>query len=218
MHELTATSVIAGSRWVLCKRGQFQRATHKIVSNYANRRKRPRMKADAQQQRPNHQRLLKRTNNRNTGISPRSKCTKMAPNSQLRSRLGKSVPGNVRNEPMGICSWKTGENRKVMSKRMPMSLSEGSAAGQTLVGQPKGSSEVESDEDVDVDLDLDLDLDVDLDDEDVVQSNGDVVLLRKERVYWNWKRRKKLKRGGCGEAVFGDGGDGRGEGVDQRSS
>ncbi|MCP4492987.1 MAG: hypothetical protein GY820_37660, partial [Gammaproteobacteria bacterium] len=41
---------------------QFSRT---VRLSRANRRKRPRMKADAQQQRPNHQRLLKRTNNRN---------------------------------------------------------------------------------------------------------------------------------------------------------
>ncbi|MCP4492107.1 MAG: hypothetical protein GY820_33090 [Gammaproteobacteria bacterium] len=51
------------------------------------------------------------------------------------------------------------------------------------MSQPKG--EMEGDEDVD--------LDVEVDDEDMVKSNDDVVLTRKERVYWNWKRRKKLR-------------------------
>ncbi|MCP4491324.1 MAG: hypothetical protein GY820_29015, partial [Gammaproteobacteria bacterium] len=152
----------------------------------ANRRKRTRIKADAQQQVPNHQRLLRQTNSLNTGISPRSKRTKMAPNSQMTSRLGKGIPGKVRKEPMDVRSLKVGENRKGMEKRTPMSLSEGSAAEQALVCQSKDSSEVESDEDVDEDMDLD--------DEDVVKNNEEVVSTRKERVYWNWKRRKKRRK------------------------
>ncbi|MCP4489255.1 MAG: hypothetical protein GY820_18375, partial [Gammaproteobacteria bacterium] len=86
---------------------------------------------------------------------------------------------------MGICSSKVEENRKVMAKRMLISLSKGTAAEQTLASPPKNSSEAESDEDVD------LDLDVDVDSEDMVESEEEVVSMKKERVYWNWKRRKK---------------------------
>ncbi|MCP4474171.1 MAG: hypothetical protein GY821_06315, partial [Gammaproteobacteria bacterium] len=80
----------------------------------------------------------------------------------------------------------------VMAKRMLISLSEGSAAEQTLVSPPKDSSEAESDEDVDLDLDVDLDSeDVVKDTTDVVKGDEEVASTRIERVYWNWKRRKK---------------------------
>ncbi|MCP4489174.1 MAG: hypothetical protein GY820_17955, partial [Gammaproteobacteria bacterium] len=88
---------------------------------------------------------------------------------------------------MDVCSLKVEENQKVMAKRMLISLSKWTAAEQTLVSPPKDNSEVESDEDVD----LELDLDVDSDSEDVVKSEDEVVSTRIERVYWNWKRRKK---------------------------
>ncbi|MCP4486910.1 MAG: hypothetical protein GY820_06265, partial [Gammaproteobacteria bacterium] len=79
-----------------------------------------------------------------------------------------------------------------MAKRMLISLSKGTAAEQTLASPPKDSSEAESDEDVDLDLDVDVDSeDMVKDIKDVVKSEEEVVSMRKERVYWNWKRRKK---------------------------
>ncbi|MCP4488179.1 MAG: hypothetical protein GY820_12785, partial [Gammaproteobacteria bacterium] len=163
---------------------QFSRTVH---LRGTSRRKRTRIKADTQQQVPNHQRLLRKTNHRNTEISPRSKRTKMAPNSQVLSWIGKRIPGNVRKKPMDVCSSKVEENRTVMAKRMLISLSKGSAAEQMLASPPKDSSKVESDED----MDLELDLDGDSNSEDVVKSEDEVVSMSKERIYWNWKRRKK---------------------------
>ncbi|MCP4474513.1 MAG: hypothetical protein GY821_08120, partial [Gammaproteobacteria bacterium] len=82
----------------------------------------------------------------------------------------------------------------MVAKRMLISLSKGTAAEQTLVSSPMDSSEVESDEDVDLELDSDVDLDskdVVKDIEDMVKSEEEVESMKKERVYWNWKRRKK---------------------------
>ncbi|MCP4494303.1 MAG: hypothetical protein GY820_44435, partial [Gammaproteobacteria bacterium] len=77
---------------------------------------------------------------------------------------------------------------------MLISLSKGTAAEQTLASPPKekDSSEAESDEDVDLDLDGDVDSeDVVKDIKDMVKNEEEVVSMRKERIYWNWKRRKK---------------------------
>ncbi|MCP4494942.1 MAG: hypothetical protein GY820_47725, partial [Gammaproteobacteria bacterium] len=146
-----------------------------------NRKRKAKLKADVQHQTPDHQMVLRQTddldfdgvNSSYTEISPMMKYAGINPSTVLVAQ-SKGVPGNVQSVPVNVRSLTVMEKERTVAKQTVKDLSVQTTVKTVLRDQ------------------LGTNLDVEWSSEDVAIGVDGVE--KQEGVYWNWRRRKKPRK------------------------